>query len=92
MTVRNVLLGEITGIAGDVFKELEGKGIEIGHRETIAFCEVFSRMWLALPEPAIAAKARLVSEALDHDERHDGGLVNRDTLPLNMALMQELGR
>ncbi len=92
MTVRNALLGEITGVAGDVFKEIEARGVHIGERETLAFCEVFSRMWLALPEPAIAEKARLLCEALDLDERNQGGLISRDTLPLNMALMQELGR
>lgn len=77
---RNALLYEITGIAGDVFKELEAKGIEIPDRYALAFNAEFCRRWLALPAPD--AEAVKLADAVLENERNHGGLLGRETFKL----------
>jgi hypothetical protein len=74
---RNDLLGEITGLAGQVFRDLEAKGITFSQRQVLMFNEAFCKAWLALPEPVV--RDALADAVLD-DERNHGGLLSRETL------------
>ena len=74
---RNDLLGEITGLAGQVFKDLEAKGVTFSQRQVLTFNEAFCKAWLALPEPVVRTA---LAEAVLDDERRHGGLLSRETL------------
>ncbi len=46
---RNELLGEITGLVGDILRELEDSGIVFKQRDVILFSDRFCKRYVLLP-------------------------------------------
>lgn len=91
---RNDLMGEVTGLAGEVLATLKAEGIVFRHRDVIVFTEHFCRLYRDLPEPdaKLRAKAnRLINLLIDEDANH-GTLRLPETNRARDELKLELGR